>query len=137
MSANPRPPLLPPLLRLVAAQPSGLSEHAWAYAELVMAESSSAARHWRRRLALLTLAALSAAVCAVLLGVAGMLRATLPDSAPPWLWLLPLLPGVISGWSYWASQVLNPDNDFAELRQQLALDGALLRGGARPAPPPP
>lgn len=118
-----------PLLRLVATQPQLLADHAEAYAGLVGEELGKSAAQWKRRALLNAMAFGLAAAALVLAGVALMLWATLPAAQMQAPWVLiatPAATGLIAFVCGLAGRDRNADS-FADLRQQLTADLALLR----------
>ena len=80
------------LLRLVTTQPELLAEHAQGYVELAAEELRICLAYWQRRLLLVTLAVVSAAVAAALGGVALLLWVLTPHLPPGAAWLLWAVP---------------------------------------------
>jgi len=127
--------MLPPWLKLVTGQPQLLAEHAEAYGELLQAEAAALSTAWRRQAVLGALAVASAAVAAVLAGVAVMLWATMApaQAQAPWLlWAVPLLPLVAAGLCTLLARQHAPAVPFGVLRQQLRADWGLLREAESP-----
>lgn len=122
--------MLPPWLKLVTGQPQLLAEHAEAYAELLQAEAAALSIAWRRQAVLGALAVGSAAVAAVLAGVAVMLWATTAAAQGPAPWLLfvvPLLPLAAAVVCVVLARQRAAAAPFGSLRQQLRADWGLLR----------
>ncbi len=123
------------MLRLLSSRPELLGEHAQAYAELVASELGSAADSFKRRALLISLAICGLGVGAVLAGVALMLWAVIPAAQAPALWALlvvPLVPFVLAAACLMAAQRQNQEKAFSHLRQQAAIDLALLREASTP-----
>lgn len=121
--------MIHPFLRVVATQPQLLVDHAEAYAGLVGEELGKSAARLKRRILLLVLAAFFAAAAILFAGIALMLWAV---SAPAQIhasWLLiatPAVPALIAV----VCAITGRSSDgpaFAQLKQQLASDLALMR----------
>ena len=124
-----------PLLRLAAARPQLLAEHAAAYGDLVAEEFARSAGALKQRLALQVIAVAGLVVAAVLSGVAAMLWAALPSGSlnAPWmLALAPALPAALAAWALLRGSAAGPAESFAGVRRQLAADAALLRSVGEP-----
>lgn len=120
-----------PLFRLAASEPALLADHLQAYGELVGDEALAALGRWRQA-ALLHLAALaSAAVGLTLAGVALLLWAAGPVSMPGLLVAVPALPMLIALACQRAAVKAWSQPGSAVLREQWAMDLALLRGAAQ------
>jgi hypothetical protein len=122
--------MIHPVFRLVASQPLLLAEHAAAYASLLGEELALGSAALKRRLALHLAGAACLVVAAVLLGVALLLWAALPEASLrlPWLFVLtPVLPAAVGLWALWLARDRDAVALFARLRLQLAEDAALLR----------
>ncbi len=121
--------ILHPLFRTLATRPELLAEHAGAYLELASAEAAEAATRLRVRAVLTVAAAGCAALGIGLAGVALLLLAVVPTAQMPAPWALAAVPAVplLAALGMWAWQRQNRlDLSFALLREQLALDRALL-----------
>ena len=121
--------MIHPLLRLVATQPHLLADHAEAYAGLVGAEISRTASGWKQRILLLVVALSLVGLAVIFAGVSLMLWATLPTEGmkAPWaLIAVPLVPALVGIGCVLIGQQ-KPVDSFAELKQQIAEDLALLR----------
>lgn len=127
--------MIHPLFKLVATQPEVLAEHLGAYAQLASAEASEAAVALRARVMFLLAMVVFALLGLVFAGVALLLVAALPMTGMPAPWLLaavPLIPLALAA-GCWAALHHRPaTGPFAQLREQVAADAALLReaGGA-------
>lgn len=122
--------MIHPVFRLAASQPLLLAEHAAAYTSLLGEELAIGSARLKRRLALQLAGAACLVVATVLLGVAVLLWASLPDAGfrAPWLFVLtPVLPAALGLWALWLAQDREEAEWFAHLRIQLAEDAALLR----------
>lgn len=127
--------MLHPALRLLAARPQWLGEHAQAYAELVAAEVEVAAAQTRRALLLGTVALAAVGVAATLAGVGLMLWAVTPTLLPTtqaFLLAVPMLPLGVAGVAWLAQRRSWRTATFAALREQLQADLAMLREGSPP-----
>jgi hypothetical protein len=118
-----------PMLKMLATRPELMAEHFGAYAELAAAEASEAAALWRGRL--LWAVATGAFVLLALMfgGVSLLLLGALPREAMPAPWLLvlvPLLALALAG-ACWITLRSRPvAAPFAQLRQQVEVDAALM-----------
>jgi hypothetical protein len=127
--------MLRSLLHLFANQPQLLAEHAQAYADLLGSETGQALGAWRRRALLNVSALFSAAVAAVLLGVALMLWAVTPGASSGALWVLvlvPLPPAAVALWCWRSAQVPPQVRPFDNVREQLQADLKVLREAGAP-----
>ena len=121
--------MIHPLIRVAATQPHLLAEHVEAYAALAGEEIGRTTATLTRRAMFGALALCLAAVGVVLGGVALMLWAILPTASilAPWaLWVAPALPLIGAALCALAARG-NPSEPFADLKQQLAADMAMLR----------
>lgn len=120
--------MIHPVFRLAAAQPMLLAEHVGAYAGLASEELLLMGMALKRRWMWQLFSAICLGIAAVLGGVSVLLWAslTLPTGAMWWLVLTPLLPGVVGVWAWWMSSKPLPVLPFAQLREQLSQDTALL-----------
>lgn len=119
-----------PLLRMLARRPELLVEHARAYAELLTSQSCQAFAVWQAQ-AVLGIAAIGLIVLSAgLAGAALMLVAMLPVAPDQSRWVLvvvPLLP-LLAGLGCWGAARTRAQRDgFAELREQVQADLAMLR----------
>jgi len=131
---------LPPLLQLAATQPQLLAEHAGAWAQLLAAECTPAARAWRRRLLWASVAGVAGLLGLALAGVALMLWGLAPPAAlagagGPLLLATPALPWAVAALAAWRARGRPQDTTqaaLARLRRQWLADLALLgpAGGA-------
>ena len=127
--------MIHPVFRLAAAQPQLLAEHAAGYASLLSEALAVSSARWQQRAAWLLAGAACLVVAAVLAGVAVMLWAAVPEVATrnPWpLLLTPLVPALLGAGGLWLGQNRHRGESFAVLRQQLAVDAALLRRTGTP-----
>jgi hypothetical protein len=119
-----------PIFKLMAAQPTVLTDHVEAYAALAAQEFGTAATQMRSRALKAGITLVCAAAAAVLAGVALMLWAVTPpaDLHAPWaLWVAPGLPALVA-LGCWVSAQDDPAGAaFAALRRQFSEDMALLR----------
>jgi hypothetical protein len=133
-----------PLFRVLLERPQLLAEHLTAYADLLGAEASVVVTRIERRVLLQALAAGLLAVAVGLAGVALMLRAVLSamlssggsaTSADLWLLAVPLLPA-LGAWAAWrAAHHPGGTRPFAQLREQLQADLAVMREAGAPTDP--
>ncbi|HSW04630.1 hypothetical protein [Aquabacterium sp.] len=122
--------MIHPLFRLLATQPEVLAEHLGAYAQLASAEVSEAALAVRARAVFMMAMVLFILLGLGLGGVALLLLAALPISVMPAPWLLavvPLTPLALAVGCWAALQQRPLARSFAQLREQMAADAALLR----------
>ncbi len=122
--------MIHPLFKLMAANPTVLTDHVEAYASLAAQELSAVATQWQLRAMKTGVALCCAAVAAVLAGVAVMLWAATPaaDLHAPWaLWVAPGLPGLVAVWCWFSAQASGGEAAFAVLRRQVREDMALMR----------
>lgn len=127
--------MIHPVLRLAAAQPLWLAEHAAAYASLVSEELQQSGERLQQRLALQLAGAACLVVAFTLLGVALLLWASFPEAGTrsPWLfWLTPAVPAGLGVWALCAAQGRATGEVFARLRGQLGQDLAMLRTPTAP-----
>jgi hypothetical protein len=121
---------LHPLFKTLATRPELLAEHAGAYVELASAEVVEAAERVRARATLMVGAVACGALGISLAGTAVMLAAVMPlqDMPAPWaLALAPALPLAAAVVLWWAQRRHTLDLSFELLREQLALDRALMQ----------
>jgi lysozyme family protein len=122
--------LLHPFFRTLVSQPEILAEHAAAYAALASSEAGWAAHRVKSQAMLFAAALACGALGVSLAGTAVMLLAVLPVSQMPAPWALALAPAVpmlVAAGLWWAQRREAVDWSFPSLREQMALDGALLR----------
>jgi uncharacterized membrane protein YqjE len=122
--------MLRSLLHLFATQPQLLAEHAQGYADLIGAQTAQAASAWRRRALLHAGALISAAVAAVLIGVALMLWAITPGLSAGGLWalvLVPVPPAALALGCWRSARVPAQASPFEAVREQLQADLKILR----------
>jgi uncharacterized membrane protein YqjE len=121
---------LHPLFKTLATRPELLAEHAGAYVELASAEVFEAAERVLARATLMVGAVACGALGISLAGTAVMLAAVMPlqDMPAPWaLALAPALPLAAAVVLWWAQRRHTLDLSFELLREQLALDRALMQ----------
>ncbi len=119
-----------PLFHLIASRPQLLADHAEAYAALVAVEIDQVSARWTRTTLLHALALCGLSVALALAGVALMLWAALPALPAQAAWALivvPLLPLAAAAGCLVAAQRSGPHDAFADLRQQVKADIAMLR----------
>jgi hypothetical protein len=122
--------MLHPAVLTLISQPGLLAEHAGAYSQLAWAEVAQAVLGARRKAALVVAAIACVALGGVLVGMALLLLAVVPVPLMPAPWALALGPALplLTAALLWAAQRrLTLDLRFANLRQQLDADRALLR----------
>jgi hypothetical protein len=122
--------MIHPLFRTLASRPELLAEHLGAYAQLVSVEAGETTAQLRRKSLLAVALGLCLALALSLGGVALLLLAVVPVAQMPMPWLLAAVPAVplataLIIWLQMRRQPLSCSFDL--LRQQLALDTALLR----------
>lgn len=117
-------------LRLVAAQPELLAEHAQGYMQLAAEEMSGFLAHCRRRLWWTVGAVCSATVALVLGGVSLLLWALLPvpsQSASWLLWGVPAVPALLALACGLRLRAMMARRPWRALQVQWALDEAAWR----------
>jgi len=122
--------MIHPLLRLAATQPHLLGDHVEAYAALVGEEVSKVSTSLMTRVGLYLGAVVMFVVGLVLVGVALMLRATVPatDYSAGWaLFVVPLTPFVLGAIFAVVARAKPAEKPFATVRSQLNADMAMLR----------
>ena len=123
------------LLRLLAARPAWLLEHAQAYAGLALEQAALSSAAWQRRTTLQLLALASGLLGAGLAGVAVMLWAMIPQATGERLWLLvavPLLPLATGLALALAARGITQPQGLQTLKQHWQADIDVLH--ARPQP---
>jgi hypothetical protein len=127
--------MIHPLLRLAATQPQLLGDHVEAYADLVGEEVGKISSSLLTRVGLYASAAALLIVGLVLVGVALMLRATVPASDYPAGWALivvPLTPLVLGAICVVVARAKPAEKAFDGLKKQLNADMAMLREVSAP-----
>ena len=122
--------MIHPLLRLAATQPHLIGDHVENYAALVGEEVSKVSTSWLTRIGLYFGAVVLVAVGLVLVGVALMLRATVPasDYSAGWaLVVVPLTPFVLAAICVVVARVKPIEQAFATIKKQMNADMAMLR----------
>jgi hypothetical protein len=122
--------MIHPLFCTLASRPELLAEHLGAYAQLVSVEAGETTAQLRRKSLLAVAMGLCLALALSLAGIALLLLAAVPLAQMPMPWLLSVVPatplaGALIAWLQMRRQPLSCSFDL--LRQQLALDTALLR----------
>jgi hypothetical protein len=122
--------MIHPLLRLAATQPHLIGDHVENYAALVGEEVNKVSTAWLTRIGLYVGALVLFSVGLVLVGVALMLRATVPetDYAAGWaLIVVPLTPFVLGAVCVVVARAKPVENAFATVKKQINADMAMLR----------
>jgi hypothetical protein len=122
--------MIHPLLRLAASQPQLLGDHVEAYADLVGEEVGKISTSLMTRVGLYAGAAVLLMVGLVLVGVALMLRATVPasDYVAGWaLVVVPLTPLLVGAICVAVARARPAEKAFDGLKKQLNADMAMLR----------
>ncbi len=122
--------MIHPLFRTLATRPELLAEHLGAYAQLVSVEASETTAQLRMHALWAVGIALGAALGTGLTGTALLLLAVVPVAQMPYPWLLLIVPLVpwLAALACWLKMRQHPlDYSFELLREQVALDAALLR----------
>lgn len=122
--------MIHPLLRLAATQPHLIGDHVENYAALVGEEVNKVSTAWLTRIGLYFGALVLCAVGLVLVGVALMLRATVPasDYSAGWaLVVVPLSPFVIGAICVVVARARPIESAFATVKKQINADMAMLR----------
>lgn len=118
-----------PLVRIAAARPQMLAEHASAYAELIANEITTAGQQLKRQVVLELVGLNCFVVAAVLFGVAAMLWGSFPAgglSAPWMLVMAPTAPLIFGSWALLRGKAIVPNDPFTKVRRQWAADAAML-----------
>ena len=124
-----------PVLRLVVSEPHLIGEHVHAYVELVRAEVGKLSSALVVRIGLFAGAAVFALLGILLVGVALLLRATVPSSDYPAGWALivvPLVPLVAAAVMVMVARAKPIDSGLSTLKQQMNADKAMLREASAP-----
>jgi hypothetical protein len=122
--------MMHPLFSTLITRPELLAEHVGAYIALARAEAGEASAALRARALLTGLMALGLLLGLGLGGVALLLYAVLPLQQMPRPWLLALVPAaplLLAGACWLGLQRQTSQGAFQALRQQVAVDAALLR----------
>lgn len=123
--------MIHPLFRTLATRPELLAEHLGAYGQLLSVEAGETAAQLRAQLLWSVGLAICAALGLGLGGVALIVAAAVPIEAMPAPWLLLTVPGVFIAGALvcWMRmrQHRPLEGSFSLLRQQIALDTALLK----------
>jgi hypothetical protein len=122
--------MIHPLLRLAATQPHLIGDHVENYAALVGEEVNKVSTAWLTRIGLYVGAIVLFSVGLVLVGVAVMLRATVPatDYSAGWaLIVVPLTPFVLAAICVVVARTKPIENAFATVKKQINADMAMLR----------
>jgi len=122
--------MIHPLLRLAATQPHLLGDHVEAYAALVGEEVSKVSTSLMLRVGLYLTALFMIVIGLILVGVALMLRATIPGADYPAGWALfvvPLVPFVGAAICVVVARVKPVEKAFDAIKKQLNADMAMLR----------
>ena len=122
--------MIHPLLRLAATQPQLIGDHVENYAALVGEEVSKVSTSWLTRIGLYVGALVLFSVGLVLVGVALMLRATVPatDYSAGWaLFVVPLTPFVLGAVCVVVARAKPIESAFSTIKKQINADMAMLR----------
>jgi len=122
--------MIHPLLRLAATQPHLLGDHVEAYAALVGEEVSKVSTSLMMRVGLYLGALVLFAIGLTLVGVALMLRGTVPatDYSAGWaLFVVPLTPFVLGAICVVVARASPIEKPFDTVKKQLNADMAMLR----------
>ena len=122
--------MIHPLFRTLATRPEVLAEHLGAYAQLVSVEASETTAQLRNYALWAVGAMLGLALGTGMAGTALLLLAVVPVNDMPYPWLLiavPAVPYVLAGFCVLQMRRRPPNCSFDLLREQVALDTALLR----------
>ncbi len=124
-----------PLLRLAASEPHLLGDHVKAYFTLIKDEAGKASISLAMRVGLYAAAAVLLLLALILIGVALLLRASVPSDDYPAGWALvvvPLAPVVIAVILVFIARSKPVENGFDTVRKQLDADVAMLREASAP-----
>jgi hypothetical protein len=119
-----------PLLKLAASEPHLLGDHVEAYAALMGEEVKKVSTSVALRIGLYAGAGMLALVGLILLGVALLLRASIPSGDYPAGWALivvPLAPFVIGAAMVFVARAQAVEKPFDTIKAQLNADMAMLR----------
>jgi len=122
--------MIHPLLRLAATQPHLLGDHVEAYAALVGEEVGKVSTSLMMRVGLYLGALVLFAIGLTLVGVALMLRGTVPatDYSAGWaLFVVPLTPFVLGAICVVVARAKPIEKPFDTVKKQLNADMAMLR----------
>jgi hypothetical protein len=122
--------MIHPLLRLAATQPHLIGDHIEAYADLVGEEVSKVSTSLMMRVGLYLGALVLFTIGLVLVGVALMLRGTVPasDYSAGWaLFVVPLTPFVLGGICVVVARAKPIEKAFDTIKKQNHADMAMLR----------
>lgn len=129
-SAESAPTVIHPLFITLARQPTLVTEHADAYADLALAEWQGITGQLKSRALMWVVTAVLGLVGLMLLGTALLLWAVVPlASMPmPWLlWAVPAVPLLSAGVFAWVAATRREAPAFEALRAQWAQDMATLK----------
>jgi hypothetical protein len=107
-----------------------LAEHLGAYADLASEELLLMSMALKRRWMWQLFGSICLSIAVVLAGVSILIWASqtlLPAGAMWWLILTPLIPAATGVWAYWMGSKPLQVAPFAQLRQQMLQDSALLK----------
>ena len=124
-----------PLLRLVVSEPHLISAHVHAYMDLLRAEFGKLSSALVLRIGLFAGAAVLGVLGILLVGVALLLRATVPSTDYPAGWALvvvPLVPLVAAAIMVMIARSKPVDSGLSTLKQQMNADKAMLREASAP-----
>jgi hypothetical protein len=122
--------MIHPLLRLAATQPQLIGDHVENYAALVGEEVSKVSTSWLTKIGLYAGALFLFVIGLTLVGVALMLRATVPasDYSAGWaLFVVPLTPFVLGAICVVVARAKTIEKAFDTVKKQINADMAMLR----------
>ena len=122
--------MIHPLFRLVFRQPSLLTDHLEAYAELVGEEVGAVTSELKKRAVLMAAGAGLGLLAVILICMALLLWTSIPTSQMPFAWgllLIPAVPTIGAVLCFLRAKSSSKSQPFQNFKRQLAADAAMLR----------